>query len=94
MSTSSTQRREVHYLGRVQGVGFRFTTHRIARNYDVTGFVRNLADGRVHLVVEGTTDELDRFLEDLAGQMSGYIQGVSVGTEPATGQFGDFRISF
>ncbi len=94
MSTSSIQRREVHYSGRVQGVGFRFTTHRIARNYDVTGFVKNLADGRVHLVVEGATDELDRFLDDLTRKMSGYIQNVSVDAEPATGQFGDFRISF
>ena len=47
------QRRETHYSGQVQGVGFRFQTLRIARAYEVAGFVRNLPDGRVELVAEG-----------------------------------------
>jgi acylphosphatase len=45
------QRREVHYSGHVQGVGFRYTTRSIARGYEVTGFVQNLEDGRVSRVV-------------------------------------------
>ena len=43
----------VHYEGRVQGVGFRYTTLQIAKEFEVAGVVRNLADGRVHLEVEG-----------------------------------------
>jgi len=94
VSTSVTQRREVLYSGRVQGVGFRYTVHRLVRNYEVKGFVKNLPDGRVQLVVEGQTDEMDRLLEDVARTMSGYIRETAVEVAPATGQFGEFTIRF
>ena len=47
------ERRIVHYTGRVQGVGFRFTTCRLAESFAVAGRVKNLPDGRVRVVVEG-----------------------------------------
>ena len=56
------QQREIHYAGRVQGVGFRYTVRSLAARFDVTGFVRNLPDGRVHLVVEGDARRNRRFL--------------------------------
>ena len=94
MSTSRSQRRDVLYSGRVQGVGFRYTVHRLARDHEVTGFVRNLPDGCVRLVVEGQADEMDRFLEDVARTMSGYIRDTTVDVVSATGQFGEFTIRF
>ena len=66
---ASMERRSVHYSGRVQGVGFRYTTTRIAANFDVRGFVRNLSDGRVELIVEGLSCELDPFLESVDAAM-------------------------
>ena len=51
----------IYYSGRVQGVGFRFTTKSVAAGYEVVGVVRNLADGRVELVVEGDREELEAF---------------------------------
>lgn len=51
----------VHYEGRVQGVGFRYTVKNLAREFDVAGTVKNLPDGRVELVAQG--EELDEFLE-------------------------------
>jgi len=51
----------VHYEGRVQGVGFRYTIKNLAREFDVSGTVKNLPDGRVELVAQG--EELDEFLE-------------------------------
>ena len=55
-------RRRVHFSGRVQGVGFRYTCQSIARGFDVGGYVRNLPDGRVEPLAEGEPGELDNFL--------------------------------
>jgi acylphosphatase len=74
--------RRVHYSGRVQGVGFRFTTHRLSRGFDVAGFVRNLPDGRVELVAEGGPAEVDAFLQAVWDAMAHYIRDVTV--EPCT----------
>ncbi len=57
--------RRIHYSGRVQGVGFRFGTKQVAMGYEVTGTVRNLADGRVELCVVGEPDEVADFLTDI-----------------------------
>jgi acylphosphatase len=53
----------VHYTGRVQGVGFRYTALSIARHYGVTGWVRNLADGRVQTLVEGAQEDVVEYLQ-------------------------------
>lgn len=57
----------VHVLvsGRVQGVGFRAFTCRQAEHYDLSGWVRNLPDGRVEAEVQGPQIDVDRFLEDM-----------------------------
>ena len=54
---------QIYYSGRVQGVGFRYTVKTQAQGYEVTGLVRNLLDGRVELVAEGSREELEDFLE-------------------------------
>ena len=88
------ERREVHYQGRVQGVGFRYTTREIARGFRVTGYVMNLDDGRVRLVAEGEGSELDRFLAQVAQKFGDCIRGSSVDKSPATGEFAEFRIEY
>jgi acylphosphatase len=58
--------KQVLYSGRVQGVGFRYTTKQIASGFDVTGWVKNLPDGRVELqAMAHDADELDAFLRDI-----------------------------
>ena len=55
-------RYEIVFSGRVQGVFFRATTVDVARDFAVTGWVRNEPDGTVLCVAEGEADELDRFV--------------------------------
>src|SRR5215470_6808563 len=56
---------QIFYEGHVQGVGFRFTVRHIAKGFDVTGWVRNLADGRVELQVTGEENEVRAFLDQV-----------------------------
>jgi acylphosphatase len=57
---------QVFYEGHVQGVGFRFTVRHIAKGFDVTGWVRNLPDGRVELQVTGDEEEVRAFVDEVA----------------------------
>jgi acylphosphatase len=88
----AVQRRTVYYKGQVQGVGFRYTTHSIARGRKVTGYVRNMPDGRVELVVEGETHETDAFLGEVRDRFFNFIRDERCDTGPATGEFSGFDI--
>lgn len=57
--------KQYFFTGRVQGVGFRYSTKRLATGFDVVGWVRNLDDGRVELQIQGEEDEVEAFIEDL-----------------------------
>ena len=81
-----------HFGGRVQGVGFRLTAAAIARGYPVTGWVKNLPDGRVQLLAEGTEEAVEAFLHDLRGRFRGNIEDEQAERRPATGQYNQFRI--
>jgi acylphosphatase len=92
MTASTPRRSTVYYSGHVQGVGFRYTTHAIARNYRLTGFVRNLPDRRVELVVEGEPKEITAFLGEVRKQFLDQIRDERSDDGPVTGEFGDFEI--
>lgn len=94
MSESVSQRREILFSGNVQGVGFRYTTQRIAAGYAVTGFVRNLRNGGVQVVAEGPAEELDGFVSTLQTRMQRYIRCVTVDNLAARGEFSHFEIRF
>ncbi|MGI8981533.1 MAG: acylphosphatase [Pirellulaceae bacterium] len=91
MSESRPIRCEVHYSGQVQGVGFRWNACGISRDFAVTGCVRNLPDGRVHLVTEGERGEVERFLAAIADSMAGNIRHTQIVTSPATGEYTSFE---
>lgn len=55
--------KQVFFSGRVQGVGFRYSVKQIAKGFDVIGWVRNLADGRVELQAAGEPEELAAFVK-------------------------------
>ena len=90
----SLARVNVHYSGRVQGVGFRYTVKSLVTGYDVLGTIRKLPDGRVELVAEGERVELEEFLQ--AVQDSGlrrHIQDEDIVWEEAQDKFKGFEIA-
>jgi acylphosphatase len=88
------KRAHVHYSGRVQGVGFRYTAASVARSYDVSGFVKNLVDGRVEIVVEGDEPEVEGFLDELSDRMDGYIRNKELSSKDASGDFRTFTVEY
>ena len=93
-TASKTLRRTVHFTGRVQGVFFRATTCSVASSFQVTGLVRNLPDGRVELVAEGTKTELDRFQAAVLNAMRSNISTVDASDDMPTGEFASFPIAY
>jgi acylphosphatase len=76
MKTDEVYHCGVHFNGRVQGVGFRYQTFQIAKEFDVSGFVRNLADGRVQLEAEGEKMQVLAFIEEVADQLGVFIRKI------------------
>ena len=76
----------------MQGVGFRYTVQNLAMQYNVLGYVRNLPDGRVELVMEGPDEEMEGLLVDVNRKMNCYIKGLNQMVADATGEFDQFAI--
>ena len=84
-----------HYLvsGEVQGVGFRFFAQRVAARHQVVGYVRNLDDGRVELLAEGTPEGVEGFKHDIAaGPRHSRVEQVEELSVEPTGRYPTFRI--
>ena len=64
------------FSGRVQGVGFRYSTNEIAKRFAVKGTVENCEDGQVKVVVEADSREIDRFIEALKSLPAGRIKNM------------------
>ncbi len=86
--------RHVIYSGRVQGVGFRFTAQRIALRCELTGFVRNLADGNVEMLVQGPADDVAGCLADIAETFAGYIRDTKIDETGPNARYAKFTIAF
>ncbi len=86
---------EIHCIisGQVQRVGFRDYVQRSADDLTVTGWVRNLADGTVELVAQGTSEILKEFVEFLhEGSLGSTVEGVSVEWHTVKDVYDDFSI--
>jgi acylphosphatase len=86
--------KRVIFEGRVQGVGFRYTTKDVARGFDVRGWVKNLPDGTVELQVDGDAEEVAAFLKELAEEsvVSHHIRAMHVEAIAPLDQINGFTI--
>lgn len=82
-------RKVVFYSGRVQGVGFRYTTATLAKRFDVAGDVQNLDDGRVRLDVQGSPDQVQGLLDEIDQTLARNITAKDVSEPPADPALGD-----
>jgi len=86
------KRLHIYYTGSVQGVGFRFTVERTAGSLGLSGWVRNLGDGRVEAVVEGEEKALEGFQQKIMSIFDGYIREAEATSTEASGEFESFEI--
>ena len=87
------KRLQAFYSGRVQGVGFRFTVKMLAHGFEVTGTVRNLDDGRVELLAEGTREELEAFRQAIReSELGAFIRQEEVHWADPKNEFRGFEI--
>jgi len=86
--------KQIIFKGRVQGVGFRYTAHRTATRYDLTGFVRNLPDSTVEALMQGTASNILACLDDLNDHFGGYLREITTTDQPVNPRYHDFRITY
>lgn len=87
-------RLHVYFSGHVQGVGFRYSVKQLSLEFDVTGWMKNLPDGRVELVAEGERNELETFQAAIpdAG-LRRFIRDTQSHWSEGTGEFRGFEIA-
>ena len=86
------KRLHAFFEGRVQGVGFRFTARALAQAAGVVGWAKNLNNGRVEILAEGSEEDLQRFQSLIEDQFRRYICDTQIQWEDPTGEFDDFGI--
>lgn len=88
-------RAHIFVSGRVQGVFFRDHAQRWARSLGLTGWVKNLWDGRVELLTEGEQEDIEKLIARLKqGPPVAQVENVDVTWEEYKDEFSDFRIAW
>ena len=87
-------RLHVYFSGHVQGVGFRYAVRTVSLEFDVTGWVKNLSDGRVEMMSEGEQSELEAFQTAIPNAGLGrFIRDTQAQWSEGTGEFRGFEIA-
>ncbi len=86
-------RAHIHFCGAVQGVGFRYTTVSFAQQLSLTGWVKNLSDGGVEVIAEGSREKIEELLLRLKGQFGSFIRDQHIEWSEDRGEFNKFVIA-
>lgn len=82
-----------YFSGHVQGVGFRYSVAQLAKGYEATGFVKNLADGRVELEIEGEEGECRQMVASIEDEMDAYVRKTELTDGIRAKCFSSFKIA-
>jgi acylphosphatase len=86
--------KHVIFIGHVQGVGFRFTAHRMANRHQIAGFVRNCSDGTVEMLAQGAAEDIEGCIRDIEGAFAGYVKQTLTDEVAPDPRYTDFKITF
>lgn len=86
--------KHIIFAGRVQGVGFRYTAQRIAILHQLTGFVRNVSNGTVEMLIQGPIEDVDGCIADIKDSFAGYLREVKIEKVAHNPKYTDFKITF
>jgi len=86
--------KHVIFSGTVQGVGFRFTAHRMAGRHQLTGYVRNLSDGTVEMLAQGKPEDIDACIKDIKNSLPGHVRDMDIEKVPPNPKYADFIITY
>ena len=86
--------KHVIFVGRVQGVGFRFTALSAANRCGLTGVVRNLPDGNVEMIAQGKSSDIDDCLQQIQQGFASYITKTEIEEIPYDPKYEGFKITF
>jgi acylphosphatase len=89
-----SQAKHIIFKGRVQGVGFRYTTRHIAAQFPVTGYVRNQPDGSVEAVIQGEEQDIQSCLDKIQAQFGSYIRDIDISPMVYNSHLKEFEITF
>jgi len=86
--------KKIVFSGRVQGVGFRYTAQRMAQQYELVGFVRNLSNGGVEMFAQGDQRDVNNCIADIERHFEGHISNTHTEDMTLTGAYDRFFITF
>jgi len=86
--------KHIVFIGRVQGVGFRFTAMSIADRCGLTGLVRNMPNGSVEMIAQGRPDDITDCIRNIKDIYQGSIRETTIEEIPPDPRYQDFKITF
>ncbi len=95
MNPVNLVRVHIFVSGRVQGVFFRAETQKKAKKFGVSGFVRNLPNGKVEVILEGEREKIEKVIEwARRGPFFARVENFDVSWEDYKGEFKNFGIIY